>query len=126
PPPHAGPAVPAAAPPLIRPSSAVIHTSPTRANHPAHPAHSQPRVKPDPAGIAHPELYALFFFQADDGIRDLTVTGVQTCALPISLPLQLTPLPATPQPSTAPCSPKTSAPPPWRSESSPCTAPRSR
>src|SRR5256886_11934913 len=26
-----------------------------------------------------------FFFQAEDGIRDLTVTGVQTCALPISL-----------------------------------------
>src|SRR5205085_8855706 len=24
------------------------------------------------------------FFQAEDGIRDLTVTGVQTCALPIS------------------------------------------
>src|SRR2546430_10462474 len=27
----------------------------------------------------------VFFFQAEDGIRDLTVTGVQTCALPISL-----------------------------------------
>src|SRR2546430_8402791 len=26
-----------------------------------------------------------FFFQAEDGIRDLTVTGVQTCALPIYL-----------------------------------------
>src|SRR2546427_5826963 len=26
-----------------------------------------------------------FFFQAEDGIRDLTVTGVQTCALPILL-----------------------------------------
>src|SRR2546430_4695541 len=26
-----------------------------------------------------------FFFQAEDGIRDLTVTGVQTCALPICL-----------------------------------------
>src|SRR2546430_9521135 len=25
----------------------------------------------------------MFFFQAEDGIRDLTVTGVQTCALPI-------------------------------------------
>src|SRR2546421_5821484 len=25
-----------------------------------------------------------FFFQAEDGIRDLIVTGVQTCALPIS------------------------------------------
>src|SRR3712207_7636077 len=25
-----------------------------------------------------------FFFQAEDGIRDIGVTGVQTCALPIS------------------------------------------
>src|SRR2546427_818756 len=29
-------------------------------------------------------VFPLFFFQAEDGIRDLTVTGVQTCALPIS------------------------------------------
>src|SRR5260370_17912337 len=30
-------------------------------------------------------LYAVFFFfQAEDGIRDSSVTGVQTCALPIS------------------------------------------
>src|SRR5205085_9487587 len=29
-------------------------------------------------------FYFFFFFQAEDGIRDLTVTGVQTCALPIS------------------------------------------
>src|SRR6266496_1358303 len=28
-------------------------------------------------------LYFFFFFQAEDGIRDLYVTGVQTCALPI-------------------------------------------
>src|SRR5256886_8548069 len=28
--------------------------------------------------------FCFFFFQAEDGIRDLTVTGVQTCALPIS------------------------------------------
>src|SRR5437879_13747394 len=26
----------------------------------------------------------IFFFQAEDGIRDTSVTGVQTCALPIS------------------------------------------
>src|SRR2546430_3309243 len=31
-------------------------------------------------------LCFFFFFQAEDGIRDLTVTGVQTCALPICLP----------------------------------------
>src|SRR5256886_12456850 len=30
------------------------------------------------------EVVSVFFFQAEDGIRDLTVTGVQTCALPIS------------------------------------------
>src|SRR5688572_32251073 len=30
-------------------------------------------------------FFFFFFFQAEDGIRDLTVTGVQTCALPISL-----------------------------------------
>src|SRR2546430_9705292 len=30
-------------------------------------------------------LHFFFFFQAEDGIRDLTVTGVQTCALPIFL-----------------------------------------
>src|SRR5690606_9108078 len=29
------------------------------------------------------DLSAIFFFQAEDGIRDFHVTGVQTCALPI-------------------------------------------
>src|SRR6266496_5172801 len=29
-------------------------------------------------------MFFFFFFQAEDGIRDLYVTGVQTCALPIS------------------------------------------
>src|SRR5258707_11022269 len=29
-------------------------------------------------------LFFFFFFQAEDGIRDIGVTGVQTCALPIS------------------------------------------
>src|SRR2546427_2392862 len=31
-----------------------------------------------------PGVQTFFFFQEEDGIRDLTVTGVQTCALPIS------------------------------------------
>src|SRR2546430_7711476 len=35
-----------------------------------------------PQDLTEPLLF--FFFQAEDGIRDLTVTGVQTCALPIS------------------------------------------
>src|SRR5256885_10315437 len=30
-------------------------------------------------------LCGIFFFQAEDGIRDYKVTGVQTCALPISV-----------------------------------------
>src|SRR3712207_9119128 len=29
-------------------------------------------------------MFPIFFFQAEDGIRDIGVTGVQTCALPIS------------------------------------------
>src|SRR5690606_39484984 len=29
-------------------------------------------------------MFVFFFFQAEDGIRDFHVTGVQTCALPIS------------------------------------------
>src|SRR5256884_9557619 len=35
--------------------------------------------------MAPPADLAFFFFQAEDGIRDVAVTGVQTCALPISL-----------------------------------------
>src|SRR5437868_14606474 len=31
-------------------------------------------------------MRVFFFFQAEDGIRDRNVTGVQTCALPISAP----------------------------------------
>src|SRR5438046_5539252 len=31
-------------------------------------------------------FFFFFFFQAEDGIRDWSVTGVQTCALPISCP----------------------------------------
>src|SRR6266850_3058182 len=30
-------------------------------------------------------FYMFFFFQAEDGIRDYKVTGVQTCALPICI-----------------------------------------
>src|SRR2546430_4155264 len=36
-----------------------------------------------PAALIGVDGRVLFFFQAEDGIRDLTVTGVQTCALPI-------------------------------------------
>src|SRR2546421_7479219 len=34
-------------------------------------------------------FFFFFFFQAEDGIRDLIVTGVQTCALPISVDLRV-------------------------------------
>src|SRR5216683_4185588 len=36
-------------------------------------------------------LVFFFFFQAEDGIRDLIVTGVQTCALPIYEPMRRPP-----------------------------------
>src|SRR5438094_1399926 len=36
------------------------------------------------AGLALAVYLPFFFFQAEDGIRARTVTGVQTCALPIS------------------------------------------
>src|SRR5688572_32567063 len=39
---------------------------------------------PRPAAAERTAFATFFFFQAEDGIRDLTVTGVQTCALPIS------------------------------------------
>src|SRR5260370_41652287 len=32
------------------------------------------------------QFFFFFFFQAEDGIRDSSVTGVQTCALPICRP----------------------------------------
>src|SRR3989475_3128268 len=38
-------------------------------------------MDPPPHPISSP---VVFFLQAEDGIRDLTVTGVQTCVLPIS------------------------------------------
>src|SRR5690349_23803929 len=37
-------------------------------------------------------FFFFFFFQAEDGIRDLYVTGVQTCALPISATVCSNPL----------------------------------
>src|SRR5207245_8698767 len=63
-----------------------------------------------------------FFFQAEDGIRDATVTGVQTCALPISTEARpccgqtprsrpRRPRPARRRPPAAP--PSTSAARPW-------------
>src|SRR3712207_9152253 len=47
----------------------------------------------------------MFFFQAEDGIRDIGVTGVQTCALPISN----VPTPRGPRVLTTMCAPSTRA-----------------
>src|SRR2546421_4481868 len=44
------------------------------------PNSSEPKVLPS---LKADQLLFFFFFQAEDGIRDLIVTGVQTCALPI-------------------------------------------
>src|SRR5437868_11616318 len=41
-------------------------------------------------------LFLFFFFQAEDGIRDRNVTGVQTCALPICDRGEIGPWPAFP------------------------------
>src|SRR5690606_40371405 len=42
-------------------------------------------------GFERSFCFGFFFFQAEDGIRDFHVTGVQTCALPIfSLPIPFT------------------------------------
>src|SRR5207245_7254282 len=49
--------------------------------HPTFPPRPQRRRH---ISIPPSSLSFSFFFQAEDGIRDATVTGVQTCALPIS------------------------------------------
>src|SRR5439155_8656708 len=51
------------------------------------PSASQPRTA-KPAGPSRNDQSS-FFFQAEDGIRDGHVTGVQTCALPICDNLKL-------------------------------------
>src|SRR5437762_10729026 len=70
-------------------------------------------------------FFFFFFFQAEDGIRDTSVTGVQTCALPISRSSRLAPrtYPSSrisrptaspghfPGPPVGSCSPNVAAPP---------------
>src|SRR5438105_5777222 len=57
------------------------------------------------------DCFVFFFFQAEDGIRDPLVTGVQTCALPISRILpprggtRTVSFPAAPTVSTSPAPP---------------------
>src|SRR5256885_12074363 len=45
--------------------------------------HAAPVVGVEHIGLDDAWAGAVFFFQAEDGIRDYKVTGVQTCALPI-------------------------------------------
>src|SRR5256884_2767081 len=50
-------------------------------------------VKSSTLGSSFPSMSCsccsfFFFFQAEDGIRDVAVTGVQTCALPIYCPMR--------------------------------------
>src|SRR5688572_33245007 len=73
-------------------------------------------------------LHFFFFFQAEDGIRDLTVTGVQTCALPIlicskrSRPCRRC---SAPSPSPTACRPRRCKPSASRSPASPASRSRS-
>src|ERR1039457_5874945 len=53
-----------------------------RARARARPPPSSPGATVPPAS-ARSRIRVWFFFQAEDGIRDYKVTGVQTCALPI-------------------------------------------
>src|SRR5256884_2190182 len=50
-------------------------------------SHRKPLCKRTPSLLVIESLlsFLFFFFQAEDGIRDVAVTGVQTCALPIFL-----------------------------------------
>src|SRR6266550_5193659 len=47
------------------------------------PAQRVPGSSAGPSFSAQTRSSFYFFFQAEDGIRDVAVTGVQTCALPI-------------------------------------------
>src|SRR5690606_40711928 len=69
------------------------------------------------ACAVHGDKLMFFFFQAEDGIRDFHVTGVQTCALPIlpaepgAPPIPLSPggppdVPPEPRPVNPPEAPK--------------------
>src|SRR5690348_18351723 len=54
---------------------------PSRCSRPSGPRRFASVTAERPEGISR---VSIFFFQAEDGIRDGRVTGVQTCALPIS------------------------------------------
>src|SRR5687767_14782950 len=57
------------------------HGLPSNLVFPLDPEHPEAGVR---HGFKGMQIACSFFFQAEDGIRDKLVTGVQTCALPIS------------------------------------------
>src|SRR3712207_8181412 len=61
--------------------------------------------------LRHQVMILFFFFQAEDGIRDIGVTGVQTCALPICR--WPAPLPSPRKTSRRPCKPRRPCPSPY-------------
>src|SRR5258708_15094803 len=66
-------------------ASSCLHL--TRSSHPSAACRvcsCQPPMRLPNASTLYYLLSLFFFFQAEDGIRDDLVTGVQTCALPIS------------------------------------------
>src|SRR6267154_101287 len=65
-------------------------------------------------------IFFFFFFQAEDGIRDGRVTGVQTCALPILFALAVLPVAAVSAQEAAPAA--SSSPAPTVSNATPATA----
>src|SRR5690606_41574717 len=67
----------------------------------------------------HLQCGVLFFFQAEDGIRDFHVTGVQTCALPISPPARSPPPSPARRASTAGTATPATATPPTTSAACP-------
>src|SRR2546430_8169023 len=66
-------------------TSSVVSTNFLQTDHTTAASHNDGRLGVLRICIALELVYGIFFFffQAEDGIRDLTVTGVQTCALPI-------------------------------------------
>src|SRR6266496_4840190 len=78
---------------LVSPGGAhLLSLGDSAASHPRMPAVNPEMVQAGsrsdsgvirPFEVAHDSVRYAFFFQAEDGIRDLYVTGVQTCALPI-------------------------------------------
>src|SRR5690606_29445523 len=72
---------------LLSSTAAVGGTiSPDHATHPVQTRRPTSRAYHIPvprSGGETPNIFSFFFFQAEDGIRDFHVTGVQTCALPI-------------------------------------------